>query len=95
MQNAHVKSLIITNYCGLSSLARPDTVRRALCSCVKMDSWLIKQSESVESDVDIFGKTSSSAYGSPVEKKGEKISNRFPDIRFYLSTRKRGRASLV
>jgi hypothetical protein len=42
MQNARVKALIITNYCGLSSLVKPDTVRRALCSCVKMDLWLIK-----------------------------------------------------
>jgi hypothetical protein len=51
MQNARVKALIITNYCGLSSLVvQPDTARRALCSGVKMDSWLIKLSKSVESD---------------------------------------------
>jgi hypothetical protein len=47
MQNACVKALIITHYCGLSSLAK-----RALCSCAKMDSWLIKQSKSVKSDID-------------------------------------------
>jgi hypothetical protein len=45
MQNAHVEATIITNYCGLSSLVKSDAVRRALCSCVKMDSWLIKQSK--------------------------------------------------
>jgi hypothetical protein len=73
-----------------------DTVRRALCSCVKMDSWVIKQSKSVESDIDTLGATSSTVDGSPAEKnKGEKISNGLPDIRFYLSTRKRGRASPV
>jgi hypothetical protein len=55
MQNARVKALVITNYCGLSSLVKPDTVRRALCSYVKMDSWLIKQSKSVESDIDMLG----------------------------------------
>jgi hypothetical protein len=32
------------------------TVRRALCSCVKIDSWLIKQSKSAESDFDILGR---------------------------------------
>jgi hypothetical protein len=35
-----------------------------------MDSWLIKQSESVESDIDILGATSSTD-GSPAEKKEE------------------------
>jgi hypothetical protein len=69
MQNARVKALIITNYCGISSLVKPDTVRRVLCSCVKMDSWLIKQSKSVESDIDILGTTSPTVYGSPVEQK--------------------------
>jgi hypothetical protein len=59
MQNARVKALIITNYCGLSSLVKPDTVRRALCSCIKMDSWLIKQSKIVESYIDILGATNS------------------------------------
>jgi hypothetical protein len=83
-------------YYGLSSLVKPDTVRSALCSYVKMDSLLLKQSKSVESDIDILGATSSTADGSPAEKKkGEKISNGLPDIRFYLSTRKRGRASPV
>jgi hypothetical protein len=95
-QKARVKALIITNYCGLSSLVNPDTVRHALCSYVKMDSWLIKQSKSVKSDIDILGATSSTVDGSPAEeKKGEKISNGLPDIRFYLSTRKRERASPV
>jgi hypothetical protein len=89
MQNARVKALIITDYCGLNSLVKPDTVRRALCSCVKMDSWLIKQSTSVESVTDILGATSSTVDGSPAErKKSEKISNGLPDIRFYLSTHK-------
>jgi tetrahydromethanopterin S-methyltransferase subunit F len=69
MQNARVKALIITNYCGLSSLLKPDTVRRALCSYVKMDSWLIKQSESIETDIDIFGATISTVDGSPAEKR--------------------------
>jgi hypothetical protein len=59
MPNARVKARIITDYCGLSSLVKHDTVRRALCSCVKMDPWLIKQSKSVESDIDILGATSS------------------------------------
>jgi hypothetical protein len=97
MQNARVKALIITNYSGLRSLVvQPDGVRRALCSCVKMDSWLIKQSKSVESYIDIFRATSSTVDGSPAEKKkGEKISNGLPDIRFYLSTRKRGGAPPV
>jgi hypothetical protein len=45
MQNACVKALIITNYCGLSSLVKRDTLRRALRSCVKIDLWLIKQSK--------------------------------------------------
>jgi hypothetical protein len=97
MQNARVKALIITNYSGPSSLVvQPNRVRHALCSCVKMDSWLLKKSKSVESDIDILGATSSTVVGSPAEKKkGEKILNGFPDIRFYLSTRKRGRASPV
>jgi hypothetical protein len=42
MQNARVKALIITNCCGLSSFLKPDTGRRALCSCVEMDLLLIK-----------------------------------------------------
>jgi hypothetical protein len=33
-----------------------------------MDSWLIKQSKSVESDIDILGATSSIVDGSPAEK---------------------------
>jgi hypothetical protein len=47
MPNARAKALIITSYCGLSSLVEPKTVTNSLCSCVKMDSCLIKQSESV------------------------------------------------
>jgi hypothetical protein len=48
MQNARAEVLTITNYCGPSSLVKPDTVLRALCRCVKkMDSLLIKQSESL------------------------------------------------
>jgi hypothetical protein len=83
MQNARLKALIITNCCGLSSLVKPDRVRRALCSCVKMDSWLMKQSKSVQSDTDVLGATSSTVDASPAEnkKKGEKISNELPDIR--------------
>jgi hypothetical protein len=53
MQNARVNALIITKYCDLSSLVKPDTVRRALCSCVKMDLWFIKQSKRDESEIDI------------------------------------------
>jgi hypothetical protein len=34
-----------------------------------MDSWLIKQSKLVESDIDILGATSSTLDGSPAEKK--------------------------
>jgi hypothetical protein len=86
MQNARVKALIITNYCDFSSLVKPDAVRSALCSCVKMDSLLIKQCKSVESDIDILGATSSTVDGYPAEKKkkGEQISNGLPDIWFYL-----------
>jgi hypothetical protein len=69
MQKARVKTLIITNYCGLSSLVKPDTVRRAFCSCVKMDSWLVEQSKSVEGDIDILGATSSAVDDSPAEKR--------------------------
>jgi hypothetical protein len=35
-----------------------------------MDSWLLKQSKSVESYIDILGATSSTADGSNAEKKG-------------------------
>jgi hypothetical protein len=70
MQNAYVKTLIIANYCGLSSLVKSDTVRRALCSCVKMNLCLIKQSKSVESDIIILGATSATVDDSPAEKKG-------------------------
>jgi hypothetical protein len=53
-----------------------------------MDSWLIKPSKNVESDIDILGATSSTVHGSPAEeKKGENVSNGLPDIRFYVSTR--------
>jgi hypothetical protein len=48
MQNACAKTAFIANFCGLNSLLKPDTVRHALCSSVKMDSWLLKQSENVE-----------------------------------------------
>jgi hypothetical protein len=34
-----------------------------------MDSWLIKQYKSVESDIDILGATSSTVDDSPAEKK--------------------------
>jgi hypothetical protein len=53
---------------------KPDPVRHALCSCVKMDLWLIKQSKSTESDIDIFGATSSTEDDSPVEKKWGRLS---------------------
>jgi hypothetical protein len=69
MQDERVKALIITNYCGLGSLIKPDTVTRSLCSCVKMNSWFIKQSKSVESDIDVMGATSSTVDGSLAEKK--------------------------
>jgi hypothetical protein len=71
MKNACVKALIITNYCDLSSLIKPYAERCALCSCVKMDLWVIKQSKSVESDIDILGTTSTTVDGSPAEKKEE------------------------
>jgi hypothetical protein len=49
-----------------------------------MDSWLIKQSKSVERNIDILGASSSTKDGSPAErKKAEKILNGLPDIRFY------------
>lgn len=44
--------MISTNYCDLRSLTKPHTARPALCSCVKMDSWLIKQSGTVQTDID-------------------------------------------
>jgi hypothetical protein len=70
MHNAHIKALIIANYSGLSSLVvQPDGVRRALCSCVKMNSWIIKQSKSVESDIDILDATSSTVDDSRAGKK--------------------------
>jgi hypothetical protein len=73
MQNSRVKALIITNYCGLRSLIKPDTVRRALCSCVLMDSW---QTKGIQCYIDILGATSSVVDGSPAGRnKGEKISN--------------------
>jgi hypothetical protein len=57
-------------------------MRRIVQLC--KNSWLIKQSKSVESDIDISGATSSTADGSPAEKKkGEIISNGLPDIRIY------------
>jgi hypothetical protein len=33
-----------------------------------MDLWLIKQSKSVKSDIDVLGATSSTANGSPADK---------------------------
>jgi G:T-mismatch repair DNA endonuclease (very short patch repair protein) len=68
-QNARVKALIIANCCGLSSLVKPDTGRRALCGCVKKDLWLIKQSKSVESDIEKLGATNSTGDGTTAEKK--------------------------
>jgi hypothetical protein len=58
-----------------------------------MDTLHIKQGKSIESNIDILGATNSTIDGSPTEKIGEKISNELPDIRFYLSIHKRGRAS--
>jgi hypothetical protein len=60
-----------------------------------MDSWLIKHSKNVESDIDILGAPNSTVDGSPAEKICEQISDGLHDIRFYLSIRKRERASLV
>jgi hypothetical protein len=52
--------------------------------------------KSVESYINILGAISSTVDGSPAEKKkDEKISNGLLDIRFYVSTRKWGRASPV
>jgi hypothetical protein len=55
MQSACVKALIVTNNCGLSSIVKADTVRRVLLNCLKMDSWLRKQSESIDVNIDILG----------------------------------------
>jgi hypothetical protein len=71
MQKALVKALIIANYCDLSSLVKLDTGRHVLCSCVKKDSWLIKQTKNNESDINIFAVTSSTVDGSSEKKKLE------------------------
>jgi hypothetical protein len=47
MQNARAKALIVTSYCGLILLVEPETVTYALCSCAKIDSSLMEQSESL------------------------------------------------
>jgi hypothetical protein len=47
MQNARLKTLITIKYCCLISLVKPGTMRHALSSCVKIDSWLMKQSKSL------------------------------------------------
>jgi hypothetical protein len=66
MQTACVKALIITNYSGLNLLVKPDTVTHALCSCVKMDLWLTKQSKRIDSDINILGATTSTVDGFPI-----------------------------
>jgi hypothetical protein len=38
-----------------------------------MDLWLIKQSKSVESDIDVLGATSFAVDGSPTEKKKRRV----------------------
>jgi hypothetical protein len=88
MQNVHVKTLDIANCCGLSSLIKPDTVRHALCNCVKMDLWLIKQFKRVEIDTYKLGTASSTVGAFLTEKESEKILNGLSDIQFYLSTLK-------
>lgn len=80
----------ITDYCGISSLTKSDTVRRALCSCVKIDSQLLKQSKNVESDIDILGNTSSQV-GSSSAQKGM-VRNKPTSWReFHISTLEQGR----
>jgi hypothetical protein len=55
-----------------------------------MDLWRIKQSKSVESDINILGATSPTVIVLLQKiQTGEKISHGLHDIRFYLSTRKR------
>jgi hypothetical protein len=68
MQNTCVNSLIITLYCVLISLVKPDTVQPVqLC---QMDLWLTEQSESIKSDMDILGATISTVDGSAADKIG-------------------------
>jgi hypothetical protein len=45
MQNARVKALIITNYCGLSSLVKPDTVKTCIVQLCKNGFVAFKQSK--------------------------------------------------
>jgi hypothetical protein len=82
MRNACVKTAFITKYCGVNSVIKPDTVRHALYSCVKIDSWLLKQPENVERDIEKSDVASSIVDGSPAEGKyeGESISNGLPGI---------------
>jgi hypothetical protein len=54
IQNARVKTLIVTKHCLLSSF-----VRRTLYRCVRMYSWLIKQYKIVWNDINIFKATNS------------------------------------
>jgi hypothetical protein len=63
------KTLVLKLWLQTTVVVQPDRVRRALCSCVKMDSWLLKQHKSVESGIDILGITSSTVDGSPAKKK--------------------------
>jgi hypothetical protein len=95
MKHVCVKSAFVTEYCGVSPLLKPDTVRHALRSCVKMDSWHMNQSKIVERDIGKSDAARSIVDGYPAEGKykGEKISNGFPGIQFYLSASKRGRVS--
>jgi hypothetical protein len=72
VQTASVEGLITTNYCGLSSLANPDTVRSALCNYIRMGSWLINQYKCVECYIDLLGATSSTVDSSPAEHKKER-----------------------
>jgi hypothetical protein len=72
MQSARVKAMLITNYYGLSSIVKHDVVRRVLCNSVKRDSWLIKQSENVEGDIDVLDAARSTPDG-PLQK--QKVRN--------------------
>jgi hypothetical protein len=55
MRKVHVRAPIITNYCVLSSLVRPDAVRHSLRSCVSNEFVAYNQSKSLmKPSCDIF-----------------------------------------
>jgi hypothetical protein len=50
-------------------LVKPDTVKLALYSCVKIDTCLTRQSKSLESDIVMLGATTSTVDDYLAEKK--------------------------